>query len=125
MLLFIMKASLRSLYFRACVMSVFLFCNPISNTSFSKQQLTLISPWNWLAPGSLISERVSCAVVACSLAWVEGRRERVGFFGRVRDVSVQLVWDGRDHHKTQAGPEVLQLVVLLLFPTNEAVLMGL
>lgn len=80
MLLFIMKASLRPLYFRACVMSLFLFCNPISNTSFSKQQLTLISPWNWLAPGSLISERVSCAVVACSLAWGEGRRERVGFF---------------------------------------------
>lgn len=77
MLLFIMKASLRSLYFRACVMSLFLFCNPISNT-FSKQQLTLISTWNWLAPGSHISKRVSCAV-AYSLAWVEGRSGGVGF----------------------------------------------
>lgn len=99
MLPFIMKASLRSWYFRAYVMSLFLFCNPISNTSCSKQQLTLISMWNWLAPGSLISKRVSCAL-ACSLAWLEGGRWRLVFFGRLRGEDIQLVWDGGDHRKT-------------------------
>lgn len=99
MLLFIMKASLRSLYFRACARSLFLFCNSISNTSFSKQQLTLISMWNWLAPGSLTSERLSYAV-PCSLTWVEGEGGVCFFFGGVRGVGVQCVWDGGNHHKT-------------------------
>lgn len=126
MLLFIMKASLRSLYFRACARSLFLFCNSISNTSFSKQQLTLISMWNWLAPGSLTSERLSYAV-PCSLAWVEGEGGICFFlvgwgvwvyseFGM--EGTIIRLWN-------QAGLGVLQLVVLLLFPRNEAVLMGL
>lgn len=61
-LLFIMSASLRVCCYRACGRSPFLFFNLISNTSFSKQQLTLLSVWNWLAPGSFISKRVSYAV---------------------------------------------------------------
>lgn len=56
---------------------------------------------------------------------MEGRRGGLGAFGRVRGVALQLVWDGGDHHKTQAGLGVLQLIFLLLLSTNEAVLMGL
>lgn len=58
MLVFIMKASFRCLCFRACARSLFLFCNPVSSTPFSKQQLTIRSMWNLLTPGSLISKRV-------------------------------------------------------------------
>lgn len=54
-----------------------------------------------------------------------GQEGRVGCFCRVRGVAVQLVWDGGDHHKTEARLGVLQLVVLLLLTTNEAVLLGL
>lgn len=94
-LLFIMSASLRAPCFRARGRSPFLFCNLFSNTSFSKQQLTLISVWSWLAPGPLISKRASCAVSqtdVCSLVCLI-----VDFFW---EVGLQVVWGRGKSHDT-------------------------
>lgn len=96
-LLFIMSASLRAPCFRACGRSPFLFCNLFSNTSFSKQQLTLISAWNWLAPGPLISKKskLCCCTDRCMFfSMFYGCSLGGGGLG------VQIVWGGGEPHET-------------------------
>lgn len=93
-LLFIMSASLRAPCFRACGRSPFLFCNLFSNTSFSKQQLTLISvELTDPRPSHLSKSKLCCCTDRCMFFSMFYRC----FLG---GLGVQIVWGGGEPHET-------------------------